>query len=274
MRRAAALVLLAGLLPASATHAHASTGADPVTREWPQWPYRVSCGAGAFDPIATFSAPARAERGRRHPARVLRRFLEEGLLPWLPRNNWRSAIAKPGELQFLHGHPGAEIESGKELQWLRLRHKRGRWRMSGYSASCRLTSIAEGKWATTWHLADDQPEPAPETRQVKIYVGAPCSVEEEPAALAKPPQFTEISGKLVMAIWLRPGRSQGRTVCEEGLAPGPPLTVELPAPLGDRELVDGGTFPPNPASHLTKPKGKGVPLRPVQAISRSALLRQ
>lgn len=262
MRRAAALVFVAGLLLAPA--ANASAGADPVVDEWPGWPYRVSCGVGAFDPIATFSAPARAERGQLRSARVLRRFLGEGVIPWLPRRNWRLAIDRPRELQFVHGRPGAEVESGEELQWLRLRHKRGRWRMSDNSGPCylssTLTSVAQGKWATSWYLADEQPQLTPETRQIKVYVGAPCSARvKKPAVLAKPPQFTEISGKLVMAIWLSFGSLHQRTVCDEGLVAGPTVTVELPEPLGDRGLVDGGVFPPSPARYLD---------------SRSAFLRQ
>jgi hypothetical protein len=253
MKRKAIAALVASLLLAPV--AWAKTGADPVVREWPQWPYRASCGVGAFDPNSTFATPARAERGQRRSARVLRRFLKDGLIPWLPRNNWRLAVDKPRELQFIHGHPGAEVESGKELQWLRLRRKRGRWRMPDSSGPCYLSSVlasvAQGRWATSWFLADDQPQLTPETRQIKVYVGAPCSIEEEgPAALAKPPQFTEISGKLVMAIWLRSGRFHERTVCDEGLVPGPAMSVELPEPLGDRELVDGGVFPPNPARYL------------------------
>jgi hypothetical protein len=261
MRRAAALAFVAVLLLAPAGQ---GAGADPVVREWRQWPYRVSCGVGSFDPIATFAAPARAEQGQRRSARLLRRFLEEGFIPWLPRHGWRLAVDKPRELQFLHGHPGADVESGRELQWLRLKHRRGRWKMAYPSGPCHLsstlTTVAQGMWATSWFLADDQPAPTPETRQLEIHVGAPCSATNQgPAKLAKPPQFTEISGKLAMTIWLRFGRFHERTICDEGLAAGPLLTVELPEPLGRRELLDGGVFPPNPARYLA---------------SRSAFLRQ
>jgi len=256
MRRAAALFFLVGLILAPA--ANASAGADPVVAEWPEWPYRASCLAGAFDPIATFAAPARAEMGHQRSARALRRFLGSGVLEWLPRHNWRLALDKSRELQFLHGHPGAELESGDELEWLRLRHSRGRWRMVNYSSWCPLFSVDGGRWSTTWFLADNQPEPTPETQRIKVYVGARCSKQERPAALAEAPRFYEVAGKLVMTIWLRPSPVRGGA-CEEGLGPGPPLTVELPEPLGDRELLDGGQFPPNPATHLVK--GNVIPLR-------------
>ena len=249
LRKAAVLCLwVVGLLLAPA--AYASPGADPVIRDWPEWPYRVSCLAGAFDPITAFSAPARAEQGPQASARALRRFLNAGLLPRLPRHNWRLAIDKPRELQFLNGHPGAELESGDELEWLRLRRSRGRWRMVNYSSWCPLISVEKGEWATTWFLADNQPKLAPDTQRIHVYVGARCSKKENPAALAEEPQFHEIAGKLVMTIWLRPQRFDPVVICEEGLGPGPPLTVDLPEPLGDRELVDGGTFPPTPAMHL------------------------
>jgi hypothetical protein len=263
LRKAVILLWVVGLLLAPA--AKASSGADPVIHDWPGWPYRVSCLTGSFDPIATFSAPARAERGGQGSARSLRRFLKTGLLPWLPRHDWRLAVEKPRELQFLHGHPGAGLESGDELEWLRLRRSRGRWRMVNYSSWCPLISVEKGEWATTWFLAENQPELTPDTQRINVYVGVRCSKNDNPAALAEAPQFHEISGKLVMTIWLRPDPSPSDGICEEGLGPGPSLTVELPEPLGDRELVDGGTFPPTPAMHLEKPQ---------VTFGRSAFLRQ
>jgi hypothetical protein len=128
-----------------------------------------------------------------------------------------------------------------------------------------MISVEKGAWATTWFLADKQPELTPETQRIHVYVGARCSKKENPAALAEAPQFHEIAGKLVMAIWLRPQPVDPGVACEEGLGPGPPLTVDLPEPLGDRELVDGGTFPPAPAMHFEKPQ---------VVFGRSALLRQ
>jgi hypothetical protein len=44
-----------------------------------------------------------------------------------------------------------------------------------------------------------------------------------------------------MALWLRPLPPGGYTCV--GLVE-PPLKIQLPGPLGDRELRDGGTYPP------------------------------
>jgi hypothetical protein len=89
---------------------------------------------------------------------------------------------------------------------------------------------------------------------VRVDVGAPCARGENLAAQAEDPVFDEIDGKLLMTVWLRPQHGGGPSFCEEDVPRGPPLVVELPGPLGNRELFDGGVFPPEPAQHLAEPK--------------------
>jgi hypothetical protein len=224
----------------------------PALREWPEWPHRVTCGHVSFDPIAVFSGPLGAERGPLPAEAGLRRELRT-TMNWISRHNWRLGGHKPGMYEFFHGRLGAELES------IVLTKQRGRWRMNSYDQRCYLRTLRHGQWATSWFLADKQPPLTPETRRIHVYVGGRCSRDEDPAALAEPPEFREIDGKLLMTIWLRPDPSPSDELCQPGLGPGPPLTVDLPEPLGDRELFDGGEFPPAPADYLEK--GGGVPLR-------------
>jgi hypothetical protein len=154
--------------------------------------------------------------------------------------------------EFFHGRLGAELESGHELESIVLTRQRGRWRMNSYDQRCYLWTLRHGQWAASWFLADKQPPLTPETQRIHVYVGGRCSRSDDPAALAEEPEFREVSGKLLMTIWLRPDPSPGSGLCEPGLGPGPPLTVDLPEPLGDRELRDGGESPPYPASYLQK----------------------
>ena len=55
------------------------------------------------------------------------------------------------------------------------------------------------------------------------------------------PEFREQNGRLLMSLWLRPLPPGGYTC--QGLSE-PPVTIELPEPLGERELMDGGAYPP------------------------------
>jgi hypothetical protein len=219
-----------------------------VVAEWPEWPHRVSCGEHvAFDPIAVFSRKALAEQGPMGSETALRHAVVNGAMSWLPDRRWRLAGESRGYADFLHGHPGAELESGHELQSLELHRRQGHWQMASYSQQCFLWSLRGGRAASTWFLAASQDPLTAETRRIRVDVGARCVKEENPAALAEKPEFREVSGKLVMTIWLRSEHFRGLRACEEGLPPGPPLTVELPEPLGNRELVDGGAYPPWPA---------------------------
>ncbi len=223
---------------------------DPVVKEWPHWPYLVSCGVGmAFNPNKTFSRPANSERGKRPAERALRYLTTKGYMNWVPDNGWRLGRETRRAAIFLRGHPGAEIESGEELERFELERRRGHWRMSGYDSPCYLLSVRGGSAASPWFLAQSQRRLTPNTRQVRVDVG-PGYCDGKAAADAKKPVFREMAGKLVMTIWLR--RKQVASGACEPPDHEPPLVVRLPAALGHRQLVDGGVYPPRPAQHIRK----------------------
>jgi hypothetical protein len=221
-----------------------AAGPDPAVAEWPEWPYRVTCGSVSFDPVAVFAGATSAERGRLNAERALRRLLASDYLPWLPRHNWRLAGDFHGRADFLHGRLGAELESGLELESLELRHRHHRWKMTTYS-SCEPLSLRRGNSASPWFLATNQPALTPDTKRIRVDVG-PGYCDGKSASEAEEPVFYELAGKLVMTIWLHPKRFIGPGACEPPPRE-PSLTVELPEPLGDRELLDGSVYPPRPA---------------------------
>jgi hypothetical protein len=233
-------------------------GPDPAVAEWPEWPHRAICGEHlTFDPVSVFSGPPRAERGNIPPEVALRREINRGP-EWIPHQNWRLAAQKHGYAEFFHGRLGAELESGEELSSITFQRKRGHWRTVSYSQLCYLWTMRHGQEATTWLLTEKQPPLTPETRRIHVYVGAHCSRHEKPPTLAGTPEFLEFPGKLVMTLWLRPQPFNGHEVCEPGLGPGPSMTIELPEPLGERELFDGGSFPPQPAPRYERPTVIGL----------------
>lgn len=244
-----ALAALAIAVPGFAAGGRA--GSDPVVAEWPHWPYRVSCGLGlAFDPNTTFSGPADAERGKLPAERALRRLTTKGYLSWAPDRGWRLGRETGNAAIFLRGHPGAEMESGEELERLELHRRRGDWRMVGYDSWCPLFSVRRGSTAQPWFLADGQPDPTPATRRIRVDVG-PGYCDGKAAAEAEKPVFRGLRGKLVLTIWLRRVRV-GRGVACDPPAHEPALLVRLPGRLGHRELLDGGVYPPRPAAHVQR----------------------
>jgi hypothetical protein len=237
MRLRSLLALMAALLllvPALAA-AEKIGGPDPATAEWPEWPHRVRCGSIPFDPVAAFSGPTNAERGSLPSERALRRFIARGYLPWLNRKNWRLVVEDHGFAEFASGR----LE--RELEWIQFRRVKGRWKFLTYSSDCDPNSLRRGIPAITWELAEGQ-KLTPATRTIEVNLGpGECASGRSQNERVQKPEFREQQGKLLLSLWLRPLPPGGYTC--EGTSE-PPLKIELPEPLGERELRDGGTYPP------------------------------
>lgn len=245
MRRAALLGLLIGLMcVVSTTLAIAAPekigGPDPATRAWPEWPHQVVCGFLPFDPVPAFSGPTGAERGSRPSERALRRFLKRDILDWVPKHNWRLVVESEGIAEFSAGR----LSHG--LEWMTFQRVRGRWKWQTYSGGCLPSTLRRERPAISWDLSDEQPPLSPQTRRVKVHLGpGECNDGKSQNDRLQKPEFREQNGKLIMTLWLRPV-SPGFHTCV-GLIE-PPVVIELPEPLGERELLDGGTYPPRPAA--------------------------
>lgn len=267
---AALAALASAAVPALSVGSGPAPRPDPVVKEWPGWPYRANCGQMSFDPIEVFSGPAAAERGGLPSERALRRMLARDFPFPLPDHGWRLAAQRRGKALFLHGHPGAEMDTAGQLDSFELWRRRGHWEMNSFSGPCRPFSVRRGRYATTWFLAKGQPALDADTTRIRITVGAiPCIRGEDVNSRAEP-VFDEIAGKLVLTVFMRPWRHQASLYCEEDLPLDPPLVLDLPGALGVRGLYSGALFPPAPAERLRETHvefGR-------QAVSRSARLRQ
>jgi hypothetical protein len=247
---------LLGALPAGAT-APWRLPALKVTSEWPSWPHSASCGSLSFHPSAVFSEVPEVGLGNSPLDRALRR---QTRLVGVGRDKhgWRLAKRLPGRAGFVRGQPGAELESGHELEYVEIARRHGRWGLNSYSQRCWLSTMRYGRAADTWTLAPRQPPLGPETRTVSVIAGVHCSRREKPPVLRGKPSFDEFEGKLVMTLWLRYRGGGANESCGYGLPPFPPIKVELPEPLGDRELFDGGEYPPRPATVYEEPTAIGL----------------
>ncbi|HZO05059.1 MAG TPA: hypothetical protein VFB52_01615 [Solirubrobacterales bacterium] len=226
---------------------------DPALVEWPEWPYRATCGFMGFDPVRVFSGPAAAEHGDGAPETALRDMLARDFPFPLPHHGWRMAARRNGKALFLHGRLGAEFESPNQLENIELKHRGGRWQIETFGSFCNMFTVSQGRDAGGWRLAPKQPPLAPSTERLQVITGARCSRAQKPPRVT--PSFDEIAGKLVMTLWLRYPKTggNGNEICSPGLPPWPPVAIELPEPLGDRPLYDGAFFPPVPAERYERP---------------------
>jgi len=233
----AALCCFVGLIAATAS---ANWGADPAVRQWPSWPYPVSCGARAFDPVAIFSTPAAAELGSTPGERALRRFLRHPVIPWVPRHNWRLLYEHGRVAEFISSPLSSNTQRAPE--WLLFERRSGHWKWGG-SGPCIPATVVDGHPAISWDLPEDHPQLNAETTQIEVNLGPGECASGKSQNKRAHPVFSELEGKLLLTIWLTP--LKGAQTCI-GLIE-PPLKVELPEPLRDRQLYDGGTYPPHPA---------------------------
>jgi hypothetical protein len=257
LRSRSVLALVAAILGIAAIALVSDSGAepapaspDPALADWPGWPYQATCGYMGFSPVRVFSGSAQAEHRDGAAEAALRGMLARNFPFPLPDHGWRLGARRRGKALFLHGRLGAEFESPGQLEDLELERRDGRWQMRTGGGFCNMFTVWHGRDAGAWQLAPKQPPLGPATQRRQVITGARCGRNQKPPQIT--PRFDEIAGKLVMTLLLRYQDTPGG-ICEPGLPPWPPVVVELPEPLGDRELYDGAFFPPLPAQRYEPP---------------------
>lgn len=213
-----------------------ANGPDPAVSRWPSWPYPTGCLGASFDPVAVFGGATEAEMGAGGPEQALRRYLEERLYPQLPSKYWRLVASGDGSASFASGR----LEQG--LFWLTtVEDTAGQWAVAGSPEECRVRSVRDGEAAIDWSLPKDESLRSGSRRiAVKLHSLGGCDGGRSHNKAAEP-QFRQLGRKLVLTIWLKP-LPPGPKTCEARLEG--PLVLRLPQPLGERQLWDGGSFPP------------------------------
>lgn len=232
------LVLVAGAVaavPALALREKPAAGPDPAVAEWPEWPHRVSCGELRFDPIVAFNSPTGLEETNTPQVRAMKKFIKLGA-EFVRKHDWRLLAEEGGKAEFGAGRLPDEME------FISVERKRGKWDFVGYSERCEPSSVRRGLTAITWSLSPDQPRLNSNTRSILVYLGpSECSSGKPAAPRLQKPEFREQNGAVLMSLWLRPLPPGGYTC--QGVSE-PPVRIKLPERLGQRRLLDGGTYPP------------------------------
>lgn len=229
-------VSAAAAVPAMALREKPAAGPDPIVAEWPEWPHRVSCGDLHFDPIVAFNSPTGVEETNTPQVRAMKKFINIGDEELARKHDWRVLAEEGGVAEFGAGRLPDEVE------WIAVERRRGRWRFVSYSSRCEPASIRRGLEAITWSFNPDQPRIGPKTRSILVDLGpSECSSGKPAAPRLQKPEFREQNGALLMSLWLRP-LPRGFYTCE-GIVE-PPVRIKLPERLGQRPLLDGGTYPP------------------------------
>jgi hypothetical protein len=154
--------------------------------------------------------------------------------PGLERLQWK-LIHRDGE--------SAEFIARQRDAWisLTLRRDTAGWTPSG-AGDCRPTPAFEDAGRATWWLDPAYAAPGPETAELHILVMEQACASGQPAfgRIAAPVAVYE-PDTLTLTVGVR---GVGMATCPSN--PPTPATVILPAPLGERVLLDGGRHPPAP----------------------------
>jgi len=209
-----------------------SNGPDPAT-------YRYSCaGPPGFLP-ALLERPAMAELEDHFSAQGLRDFLGDDSvgLGLLPDSGWWLVSRDEKEAHYIARLPdGAESPFGYAI----LQSNGARWAFAT-GGFCLPEVLLERRVSALWTLPSNAARPQEATVQFVVLVtDRICTGGQPVGARLLPPVITYTEGSVFIVFSARP--YQGLTTCE-GKPPTEAL-VHLREPLGNRNLLDAGVFPP------------------------------
>jgi hypothetical protein len=197
---------------------------------------RYTCdGRHTFGP-EMFALPALAELDP-HPSGVaLRAFLADPEPGWgfLAEHYWLA-----GRDETSAGYVAA-WDGDPAFVYLALDDRATGWEVSG-GGDCRPTLVIPDLGPATWQLDPEEGRPGPDATSFSALVTErSCASGQSSEDRVSPPMFSYGRDQVLVAFGVRP--LGGMQNC-----PGNPETrvaVVLREPLGERELLDAGLFPP------------------------------
>lgn len=234
-RLATAVAVWSALLCAAWASVASAVGPDPVTERYPDWPHPVTCAYLPFDPIEVFGSPGNAERGSHPSDRALRRFLAHpGWIGPFPKKGWRLVARSRHHAEYTNGFLPSE------MFWLLFDRRNGKWEWGG-SGGCIPTTLRRGLAAAEWRM-DPARQPRPGDRFIwALVTETGCTSAADPTDRIQEPEVIYGEREVRVTFWVTPPKGNFFH------CPGNPsarVRVALPGPVGDREIRDGGVYPP------------------------------
>jgi len=198
----------------------------------------LACGSPlTFSAEALLGDPPGAEEADHPAADALRMLLAENeVLP--RRGGWRVVFLSQEDALFLLP---ATPDEGSAF-WNAEFHRAD----SGWdyvrSGQCSVKPWFEGLEPARWELAPgEEPQPGTRTLRVLVFEQA-CSSGKSPEGRIVIAAVTYLDDSVTVILGVSP--LTGPQTCQS--APPAEFSVELHEPLGDRHLLDGWVFPPEP----------------------------
>jgi hypothetical protein len=192
-----------------------------------------SCGQLAFS-AELILAPARQDETADNPISAeLRRHLASAESDFQPDAGWTFVGETGGRAQFIVRIPDETLQS------VELERQSGAWKVVGWGGCPAHVVAGLGLGAAEWRLPDGVvPDPGLQTFDALVTELA-CNSGQPADGRIMPPQILTDVERVIVIFTVRP--RPGGHECPSN--PSTQVRVELPAPLGNRQLLDGGSFP-------------------------------
>jgi hypothetical protein len=270
-----ALIVGASVLAVAVIRNGTAVGPGPTATPSPSPSDLVGCwgAAPAFSPDR-LTGTADAESGSSAAAAVLRDLLASGQNPGYPSQGWYLAFESSDQVMFL---AGASSPSGYEQVTVE-RGSGGQFATDGWSlstyGSCVLYAMPpEGYGTASWRLDPAYPVTPASTELHLLVTENAC--HGTVAASQDRIRADVVYGDESVTVLISVRRDQGVWTC-----PTPPsasYVLQLAEPLGDRDLEDGGSWPPvtvlaqspSPSPSSSPTALPGTPTLTTTAVSES-----
>lgn len=199
-----------------------------------------TCGDLLF-PAAALSGPIGAERADDPAANALRAFLgrRDPSLEDLPKEDYRVLIVSQDLVVF-----ATEARGPSGLTAVRVERHDTVW-TARMTPSCEPRLSLPGLNAATWSLRMDEPLPPPDATGFVALVSETACTSGRPAdGRILPPVILREQARVLVVFAVHPPPPMPGGLENCGGPPPTPVRVELGQPLGKRQLLDGGVFPP------------------------------
>jgi hypothetical protein len=236
MRRSRILFALAAVVLTACGGGPLPIGAAPE-------PASLTCDGGVAFPANVLDGPGGAENGVDPAAQALRAHVatDHVEIDWLPDAGWIEAARSGDVVLYIAPDPAA---AGSWMSVSVARGEDGAWAVDGWGGCALQPVVGAGLGIASFRVAPEF-ELDPDVTEIPVLVTErACNSGEDARGRVVVSGIDEDDDSVTVTFAVRP-RPGGQN-CPSN--PETPFLLELPAPLGERSLLDGSSVPPRDAT--------------------------
>ena len=203
----------------------------------------VTCDRDLWFSPRILGEPGFEETGVDLPGRALKAYLvgpRPGELADLPTTGWHRVAQTATRVEFV----GVEVERSR-LWFVSVVNSGGQWQPDSSGECAGFVRRADGFAPADWWVDLRQVRPSALDKDIRALVEEnACTGGKSPEGRLAPPIMRYLDDAVVVTMSIRALRGAHDCIGNQPY----PLTIRLEQALGDRRLLDGGSFPPRDAT--------------------------